>query len=57
MRVLGLGFRPDTDGRNVSPDSLFIVQELCAGGALRDMVSDQMCLPRQVHSSPTLCSV
>ncbi len=48
MRVIGLGFKAEADGRSVSPDSMFIVQELCAGGALRDVVAEQMCSPRQV---------
>ena len=49
MRVVGLGFRAEADGRSVLPDSMFIVQELCAGGALRDLVAEQMCSPRQAR--------
>ena len=26
MRVVGLGFKAEADGRSVSPDSMFIVQ-------------------------------
>ena len=51
--MIGLGFKAEADGRSVSPDSMFIVQELCAGGALRDVVAQQMCSPRQVRC----CSV
>jgi len=49
VRVVGLGFKAEADGRSVSPDSMFIVQELCAGGALRDLVAEQMCSPRQAR--------
>ncbi len=47
--MVGLGFKAEADGRSVSPDSMFIVQELCAGGALRDLVAEQMCSPRQAR--------
>ncbi len=49
VRVVGLGFKSTDGGRGASPDSLFIVQELCAGGALRDTVAAQMFRPREVR--------
>lgn len=42
MKVLGLGFAAAGDGKHVSPESMFMVAELCRGGSLRDVVRDQM---------------
>ena len=52
VRVLGLGFRPGSDGHDATPESMFICQELCTGGSLRSMVIKQMCKPHQVCDGP-----
>mmetsp|Transcript_21115 Transcript_21115/g.63531 ORF Transcript_21115/g.63531 Transcript_21115/m.63531 type:complete len:531 (+) Transcript_21115:485-2077(+) len=48
VRVVGLGFKSADGGRGATTDSLFIAQELCEGGALRDVVAMQMFRPLQV---------
>lgn len=52
VRVLGLGFKPDTDGHDDKPESMFICQELCQGGSLRSLVLNQMCKPHTVGIGP-----
>ena len=41
MRVLGLGFRPEEGLDGVDPESLFICEELCTGGSLKDVMLRQ----------------
>ena len=48
MRVLGLGFKRNSDGHDLLPHSAFICQELCLGGSLRSLVLRQMCNPFKV---------
>ena len=54
MRVLGLGFKKNSDARDVVPEAMFICQELCRGGSLKSLVRDQMCAPCKVRACRAL---
>ena len=54
VRVLGLGFKKNSDARDVVPEAMFICQELCRGGSLKSLVRDQMCAPCKVRACRAL---
>ena len=48
MRVIGLGFTAEDTIETVRSNKLFICEELCSGGSLRQLVTRQMEAPDKV---------